>query len=188
MALRIWSLVMVAPWVVVKLLVIPAIIACLWDDFPPANWSDWSGSETESYNDGVAGFAVPKEDARSGDKAAGKIFYGSKARWGGVSQNVSCSGGGMFTASGWVRNKRGDVALGGGGKVFLEVKFTDDNGEELKKVKTLPVKGPCSWKKLSISGTAPHRARSAVFSFVIKGGSGAHGKVFLDDAFLDIKQ
>lgn len=156
-------------------------------DFPPAGWSDWSGSETGVPEDGVAGFPVDKQNARTGNKAAGKIFYGRKARWGGFSQTVSCKGGGYFSASGYVRNKQGDVALGGG-QAFVELKFLDETGLELKKIASSLIKGPCSWKQLTVSGSAPYRAKSVVFSFVVTGGAGAHGKVFFDDAFLSINQ
>ena len=155
-------------------------------NFPPEEWSDWSGNEYEDPNNGVAGFPTPKELSRTGNKAVGKILYGTGKRWGGFSQTVEVSGGGRFNASGYVMNNKNDVALGRGAKVFLEVKFLSGDEEEIKKVKSANVTRPTDWKKLSANGLVPHNARQAVYSFVFTGEKSSRGKVIFDDAKLVI--
>ncbi len=157
-------------------------------DFPPAEWSDWSGNEYDDPNNGIAGFPTPKESARAGDKAVGKILYGTGKRWGGISQTVGIEGGGRFDASGWVMNNKNDVALGRGAKVFIEVKFLDGNEEELKLVKSNAVTRPTNWTRLTANGLVPQNARKAVFSFVFIGEKGSRGKAIFDDAKLIIER
>jgi len=157
-------------------------------DFPPTDWSDWSGNEFEDPNNGVAGFPTPKEAAHRGNKAVGKILYGSGKRWGGFSQTVEIPGGGRFNASGWVMNSKNDVALGRGGKVFVEVKFLNGDEEEIKKVKSNTITRPTKWTKLSANGLVPRHARKVILSFVFTGEKSSRGKVIFDDAQLNIER
>lgn len=158
-------------------------------DFPPTGWVDWSGSESQNPDqDGIAGFPPPKKLSHSGYKSAGKILYGTGMRWGGISQTVDIKGGGKFQASGWVMNKKGDVALGKGAEAFIEVKFLDSDENEIKKVKSNTITQPTKWIKLSMSGVAPRRAKQAVFSFVVTGPKGSKGKIYFDDASLEISR
>lgn len=155
-------------------------------EFPAAAWADWSGSASEDPNDGIAGFPAPLGMSHSGKHAVGKILYGSGERWGGFSQTVDVIGGGMFNASGWVMNRKTDVALGKGAKAFIEVKFLNEDEEEIKKSKSASITRPTDWAKLTVRGLIPARAKKAVFSFVVTGPKGSRGKVFFDDAALDI--
>lgn len=155
-------------------------------DFPPADWADWSGSESQKPDDGVAGFPVPKELSRSGNKAVGKILYGTGKRWGGFSQTVGVSYTRMFSASGWVMNRASDVALGRGTKVFIEVKFLGENEEEIRKTSSSRFTRPAGWTKLNVKGIIPQKAKKAVFSFVVIGEKGSTGKVIFDDAELNL--
>ncbi|MBL7070612.1 MAG: hypothetical protein ISS26_00360 [Candidatus Omnitrophica bacterium] len=155
--------------------------------FPPEEWSDWSGSGDENPNNGIAGFPTPVELAHSGDKAVGKIFYGTGERWGGYSQTIDITSTGTFIASGWVMNRKTDVALGNGAKVFIEVKFLDESEAEIRKTKSSSITRPTEWTKLTARGIIPGQTRKAVLSFVVLGGKKARGKVLFDDAVLEIK-
>lgn len=155
-------------------------------DFPPNDWADWSGSELENPNDGVAGFPTPEGVSHTGRRAVGKILYGSGSRWGGFSQTVDVTGGRMFNASGWVMTRSTDVALGRGAKAFIEVKFLDESENEIRKVRSAGVTRPSNWTRLTVRGLIPGKAKKAIFNFVLIGPRGSTGKVFFDDAALDI--
>ena len=155
-------------------------------DFPPTSWNDWSGSGSEDPNDGIAGFPVPQELSHSGIKAVGKVLYGTGERWGGFSQTVNLKGPGHLNASAWVMNKKNDVALGGGAKAFIEVKFLDAADLEIRKVKSNSIRSSTRWTKLSLRGMIPSKTEKVIFSFVVTGAKGSRGKVFLDDALLTV--
>ena len=156
-------------------------------DFPPDNWDDWSGAESENpETDGVAGFPTPRKLSRSGNKGTGKILYGTGERWGGFSQTVNVTDGKIFNASGWVKNNKNDGALGRGARAYIEVKFLDEAESEIKKVKSGSIRGSTNWTKLSVKGAIPRKTKKAVFSFVLVGPKGSRGKVLFDDAVLDI--
>lgn len=155
-------------------------------DFPPTDWSDWSGSASGEPKDGVAGFPAPKEMAYAGSKCIGKIFYGEGERWGGISQTVSVTPGKAFEASGWVLNKRNDVPLRNGAKVFIEVKFLDGAEKEIKIVKSSSITEPADWTKLTARGLVPRDAVKAVFSLVLTGEQKSTGKILFDEPSLSI--
>jgi len=157
-------------------------------DFPPTGWSDWSGSESGEPKDGVAGFPAPKEMVRAGAKCIGKIFYGGGERWGGFSQTVDVASGTgrAFEASGWVLNKKNDVQLTNGAKVYLEVKFLDASEKEIKVAKSSSITQPTNWIKLSVRGLVPKDAKKAVFSVVLTGSDKSKGKILFDEASLNI--
>lgn len=155
-------------------------------EFPPADWADWSGSASEDPNNGIAGFPAPEGMSHSGKRAVGKILYGTGERWGGFSQTVGVMGARMFNASGWVMNRKTDVALGKGAKAFIEVKFLNDDEEEIKKSKSASITRATDWTKLTVRGLVPARTKKAIFSLVLTGPKGSRGKVFFDDAALDI--
>ncbi|MDP3789070.1 MAG: carbohydrate binding domain-containing protein, partial [Candidatus Omnitrophota bacterium] len=157
-------------------------------DFPPAGWSDWSGSGSGEPADGVAGFPAPQEMAYSGDKCIGKIFYGAGDRWGGFSQTVDVIPGNSFEASGWVMNKQNDVPLRNGAKVYIEVKFLGQGEKELKVAKSNSITQPTKWTKLSVRGLVPSGAKKAVFSIVLTGTKKSTGKILFDEASLNIGQ
>ena len=157
-------------------------------DFPLDNWGDWSGAESGNPGtDGVAGFPTPREVSHSGNKGVGKILYGTGERWGGFSQTVNVTDGKIFNASGWVKNSKNDGALGRGARAYIEVKFLDKAESEIKKVKSGSIRGSTNWTKLSAKGTIPGKAKKAIFSFVLVGPAGSHGKVLFDDASLNVR-
>ena len=156
-------------------------------DFPPNNWDDWSGSDSENpKTDGVAGFLTPGELSHSGNRGVGKILYGTGERWEGFSQTVDITGGRMFNASGWVKNNKNDVALGRGASAYIEVKFLDESENEIKKATSGKVRNSTDWIRLSAKGVVPSRAKKAIFSLVLVGSKGSRGKVFFDDASLSV--
>ena len=155
-------------------------------NFPPRDWSDWSGSASGDPKDGVAGFPAPKEMVYAGSKCIGKIFYGEGERWGGVSQTVNVAPGKAFEASGWVLNKSNDVALRDGAKVYIEVKFLDAAEKEVKIVKSNSITQPTDWTKLTARGLVPRDAVKAVYSVVLTGGNKSTGKILFDEPSLNI--
>ncbi len=155
-------------------------------DFPPTGWSDWSGSGSEEPTDGVAGFPAPQEMTYSGSKCIGKILYGAGDRWGGFSQTVDIVPGNSFEASGWVLNKKNDVPLRDGAKVYIEVKFLGQGEKELKVAKSNSITQPANWTKLSVRGLVPSDAKKAVFSIVLTGTKKSTGKILFDEASLNI--
>lgn len=157
-------------------------------DFPPRDWSDWSGSGSGKPADGVAGFSAPQKMAYSGSKCIGKILYGTGDRWGGFSQTVNITSGKTFEASGWVLNKRNDVPLRNGAKVYIEVKFIDSGEKELKAAKSNNITQSADWTKLSVRGIVPSNARKAIFSIVFTGTKKSTGKILFDGASLNINE
>ena len=157
-------------------------------NFPPTGWSDWSGSGSGEPKDGVAGFPAPKEMTHTGAKCVGKIFYGNGDRWGGFSQTVDVASGTAFEASGWVLNKKNDVPLTNGAKVYLEVKFLDSGDKEIKVAKSNSITQPTDWIKLNVRGLVPKNAVKASFSVVLTGGNKSTGKILFDDASLNISE
>jgi len=156
-------------------------------DFPPDNWDDWSGSESDNpERNGVAGFPAPAKQSHSGNKGVGKILYGSGKRWGGFSQTFDITGGRRFAASGWVKNNKNDGAMRKGTTAHIEVKFLDGNDDEIKIVKSNSIRQSTRWIKLSARGVIPGNAEKAVFSFVLLGRKGSVGKVLFDDAAFEI--
>lgn len=154
--------------------------------FPPADWSDWSGSASGDPKDGVAGFPAPKEMVYSGAKCVGKIFYGEGERWGGISQTVSVTPGKAFEASGWVLNKSNDVPLKNGAKVFIEVKFLDGSDNEIKVAKSNSITQPTNWTKLTVRGLVPRNAQKAAYSLVLTGSKQSTGKILFDEPSLNM--
>ncbi len=157
-------------------------------DFPFEGWVDWSGSESNVPEDGVAGFPVPTELAHQDAKAMGKILYGTGDRWGGISQEVEIRGPGMFRASGWIMSQAGDDGLKGGAKAYIEVKCVDGYDAELKKVKSSSVSRPTMWNKVTLRGIIPEETQKIIYSFVVTGNTRSSGKVLFDDAVLDIQR
>lgn len=155
-------------------------------NFPPTGWSDWSGSESGEPKDGVAGFPAPKEMTYAGAKCVGKILYGSGDRWGGFSQTIDVTPGKAFEASGWVLNKKNDVALTNGAKVYLEVKFLGASEKEIKVAKSNSITQPTNWTKLNVRGLVPKDAKKAIFSVVLTGNKRSTGKILFDEASLNI--
>ena len=155
-------------------------------NFPPTGWSDWSGSESGEPKDGVAGFPAPKEMTYAGTKCVGKILYGSGERWGGFSQTVDVTPGKAFEASGWVLNRKNDVALTNGAKVYLEVKFLGASEKEIKVAKSNSITQPTNWTKLNVRGLVPKDAKKAIFSVVLTGNKRSTGKILFDEASLNI--
>ena len=157
-------------------------------DFPPENWSDWSGSESDRVeNDGIAGFPGDRSHAHLGNRSGGKILYGSGERWGGFSQTIDIAGGGAFKASGWVMNNKNDGAMGKGAKAYIEIKFLDESKFEIKVVKSSTVRRPARWTKLYLNGVIPSKSRQVIFSFVLIGAKSSRGKVLFDDASFDVR-
>lgn len=157
-------------------------------DFPPTGWADWSGSGSGEPKDGVAGFPAPREMAHNGSKCVGKILYGGGERWGGFSQTVDVAPGKAFEASGWVLNKKNDVQLTNGAKVYIEVKFLDAGEKEIKVSKSNSITQPTDWTKLNVRGLVPKDATKAVFSIVLIGNNRSKGKILFDDASLNISE
>ncbi len=155
-------------------------------NFPPTDWSDWSGSASGDPKDGVAGFPAPKEMVYAGSKCIGKIFYGKGERWGGISQTISVTPGKAFEASGWVLNKKNDVPLRNGARVYIEVKFLAGAEKEVKVVKSNSITEPTDWTKLTARGLVPRDATKAVFSLVLTGGNKSTGKILFDEPSLNI--
>src|SRR3990167_2769357 len=155
-------------------------------NFPPRDWSDWSGSASGDPKDGVAGFPAPREMVYAGSKCIGKIFYGEGERWGGISQTVNVTPGKAFEASGWVLNKTNDVPLKDGAKVYIEVKFLDAAEKEVKIAKSSSITQPTDWTKLTVRGLVPRDAVKAVFSIVLTGDKKSTGKILFDEPNLNI--
>ena len=155
--------------------------------WPPAYWSEWTGSSSGSPADGVAGY-ISDTVAHTGSQCVIRELYGRGIRWGGYSQDIDLSEGIMVTASGWLMSSSSDNPLKIGAEAYIELKFLDGNNNELSVYESSSLTGASSWVQHSIVQEAPAGTAKARFSFVLYGGVRVSaGKVYFDDAVIEVE-
>lgn len=154
--------------------------------YPQKNWGRWSGNQSFLWVDGSTSF-ISNTVAHSGSQSSGQVLYGSADRWGGLKQEFSVTPGDTINASGYVNSLTSDDPLTPEAEAYIEIKYISNRGNEIEKYTSTKITGATdAWVQLSVSSTVPDGAETAIFGFIQIGDNSSTGKVYFDDAYVEV--